>query len=156
MASEAIKLASRKVIEFMEQRLSLAEHARNLYQATVEPGVQREDLQDPSFWAHVSKKFEPGTMIEVVPDDFGFFCKLFVVDCGSNWASVKELQYVDMTLCDIRRGDDISDGFEVAFKGSHVKWCVIRKEDKAIIKKEMGSESEAIKAMNQHVAVITR
>lgn len=148
--------AAKKIIEFLPHRLALAEHARMLYQATVEPNVTREDLQNPKFWEHVSRRFEPGTRLEVMTDDMQYFCELIVLDCGANWAAVKEMRYIDFAQLKIVKGDDVASGFEVAFKGPHLKWAVIRKEDNAVIKDGYKSEAEATKVMNQHVAVISR
>lgn len=142
------------VVEFYSNRLTLAETIRNVFQATVEPTISREDLRDPKFWCHVAKQFQPYTRIEVVTDDGQYFCELIVLSSGNNWAKVQELRYIELgsKVADV---DESRSEYEVAWKGPVRKHAIIRKADGEIIKEGFVQKDEADMAMRAYIKAIT-
>lgn len=143
-----------KKSEFYQHRFPLAETARNIFQATVEPDISREDLLEPEFWKHVSKSLRPYSRIEVVTDDGRFFAELLVLNAGDNWASVQELRYIELGLTDAIKQASAMDKFEVNWKGPHRKFAVSRKSDNEVIKDRMETKEEAFRFLSEHVKVI--
>jgi hypothetical protein len=153
-------MAEKKVVrlipDLLDSRVMLAEGLRNIYQATVDPSVQREDLLNPKMWKHVARKFQPYTRIEVVTDDGQYYCELLVTSCGNNWASVKELSYTDLRQSEIVAESSVMNEYVVLWKGPVLKFAVIRKSDGESIKSGMGSKEEANRYFDEYIRTISR
>jgi hypothetical protein len=113
-------------------RIQLAEHMRNIWYVTSEHGTPLETLLDPKYWAHVSAKFKPRDRIEVDSEDGSYFIELMVMDAGRLYAKVEVLRKHEFKPVEVSAGHD--DDFEVKWGGRHVKWRVIRKKDRAVLK----------------------
>lgn len=144
--------AATNIVEFMPHRMALAETARNIYQITVDVSVQREHLKDPKFWKHVSTQFRPYTRLEVVSDDSRFFCELLVLNAGKNWATVKELRYVDLGSTETPK--DLPPDFYPKWRGPHLKWCAMRQSDNEPIREGFQSQAEAETFIREYVKAI--
>lgn len=139
-----------------ENRMQLTESIVHDYFFTVEEGVTLDDLLRASYWAHVAKKFRPFTKLRVTTDDAKYYAELIVVTAGSNWAVVREIVYEELesTLQEVPEIQDKSQLFTVEFKGPKNLWCIIRKEDSAMIKKEIVSKEAAYSALAEYVRAI--
>lgn len=149
--SEAVKKED-NVVEFMPHRMSVADNARNIYQVTVDPSVERKHLTDPKFWKHVAPSFQPYTRLEVVTDDSRFFCELLVLNAGKNWATVKELRYVD--LGDVEAIKELPPDFYPKWRGPVLRWCAMRASDNEPLKEGMQTQEEAISFIKEYSKAI--
>lgn len=140
--------------DFQPTRLKLAEHMRVIYHATVEPSVKREDLVKSEFWKHVAPKLQPYTRIEVVTDDGQYYVELMVLASGRNWATVKEINFVDLSGQD-KITDTHQDDFFVKHNGPHDKWCIFRRSDNEKIQSKM-EKDQANTALVEYLKVISK
>lgn len=159
--SEAVKikeLEKEQAPSIFENRLQLTESIVHDYFVTVEEKVTREDINRVDFWAHVAKKFRPFTKLRVTTDDAKFYAELLVVTSGSNWAAVRELCYHDLqkTLDAVPDYENKSTEYEVAWKGPTHKFCIIRKSDSAMIKKELPSRDAANTTLTEYIRAIAK
>ncbi|MGD9381878.1 MAG: hypothetical protein PVI03_05480 [Candidatus Thorarchaeota archaeon] len=126
-------------------RMKSGEFVRTLWVATVEQGVTKKDIMEPSFWSHVAAQFRPYDRIEVRVDDGLFFSELLVLACDRTWAKVFELNHYQLTNSDVSmtQAETEMAEFEIKWKGPVNKFCVIRKSDDQVIKKELESKDLA-------------
>lgn len=122
-------------------KFALAESKNHLWHAIVEFGTRREDVLKPEFWAYVAVKFIPRDQIDVFAEDGTFYSRLLVVRCDRTWASVTELQFVDLTKVK-SVADQVSGDYNVRFLGPK-GWSVIRKVDNAVLQDKLHSEENA-------------
>lgn len=125
---------------FQAYRFSESSFVTTTFRFEPEAGTTRKSLLDPAEWANVSARLKAKDIIEVVPEDLGFYARLIVVEAAPTFARVKEIEF--------RQLDDethavTDDNFEVAFKGPVLKWCVIRKQDGALVFERLPSREAA-------------
>lgn len=123
-----------------------ASYFRNVWCATVEHGVEPEDLFAPEFWAHVAGNLKPGDRIEVMPDSREWYAELMVMDAGKLYARVKPMRLVMFT--EAAKTSDAD--FSVVWKGPAAKWCVVRTADSAIMYRDMSSKDAAEAKLAEH------
>lgn len=129
-------------------RLHLAEHRRNIFDVVPEHGTPFEELLKDGYWAHVSVKMKPGDHIEVRAEDGSYYAELMVQDAGKLYAKVAKLVYVELDAVDVKEGGLMVEGFQVAWKGPQLKWCVLRGKDRL---KDGMDKASAVQWMNSHV-----
>ncbi|MHB0965502.1 MAG: hypothetical protein ACYC36_03520 [Bellilinea sp.] len=120
-------------------RIAGAEYSRHDWVVTVEQGTTKKEILNPMFWSHISPQLSPYDRIELRIDDGIFFAELLVTACERTWAKVHVLHWHNMTTADVAesQADEVipapGKGYEVAWKGPHKKFCVIRKADQEIV-----------------------
>lgn len=134
-------------------RMKEGSYERTLWVATVEQGVTRKDILMPEFWSHVASQLRPYDRLEVRVDDGTYFSELLVLSCDRTWAKLKELSYHSLTTQDVSQTQAEMAKFEVKWNGPSNKFVVIRKSDKAIIKKHM-EKDEAVTFLNGYLETI--
>lgn len=155
-AAEKLKDDEFKVVELMNSRVQPAETMRNVFQVCVEPNTPKEALKEPSYWKHVASRLEPYTRLEVVTDDNEYYAEFLVLDSGSNWALVKELLFIELNDKQIIQEAEKQIAFEIAYKGPHRKFAVLRKEDGEIIKDGFQKKEQAATFLQEYVKVINK
>ena len=121
-------------------KLQDAPVARNVFVATPAAGTRIEDMLKPEYWAHVSRMLHVSDRIEAVPEDGEFFAEFFVCDAGLNRASVVLLRKHNL------QGEQlpvVASDYEVKWKGQSIKHVVYRISDKAVVKDNFQSKTEA-------------
>ena len=132
-------------------RIKQAEYERTVYVVTVEMGTTKEDLEAPSFWAHFAAKFRPWDRLEVRCDDGSFYAEYLVLACDRVWAKVHRLSHVTLTTSDISQTQAaLQDGLEVKYRGPHLKFGVVRKQDGAVLKEGMQTKQEADQYLSEY------
>lgn len=137
--------------------LKRAEVVRPFYRIVIEDlETTREDVLNPQYWAHCSEAFNRDThvfpIIELIWQDSSKFMQVMVVSSGTNFAKVKEIQFIDLA------GDEVDDGeyteenpdFKVEYRGG-AKWSVIRTADKVVLVDKLTSRVEADKWLDDHL-----
>jgi hypothetical protein len=141
--------------QLASERFKLAEHERNIHSITVEEGITRAQIIDPAFLAHVAAKLRPYDRVEVRCDDGALFATLLVLQAERTWARVHVLEWHNLTTRDVsltqtgETDQPVAAGpapnkeqeYEIAYKGPHKKWSVIRLTDGAYMRE--GEESKA-------------
>jgi hypothetical protein len=132
------------VPQLQPNRFKLAEYERTVHVATVEAyeGDVRKLLSNPNFWANAAQKLKPYDKIEVRDDTGSFYAEFLVLQVGRGWAKVFELSYVEL---ETKVDNKIDDPYEIVWKGPHLKFCVIRKQDGERIHDSFKDKGDAIR-----------
>lgn len=137
--------------QLASNRLHFAEHRRNIFDVVPEHGTPFEELLKDGYWAHVSAKMKPGDHIEVRAEDGSYYAELIVQDAGRLYAKVAQLTFVKLDSVQVTEGGLTSEGYEVAWKGPQLKWCVLRGKDRL---KEGMDKGSAIQWMQNHAKAV--
>ena len=132
----------------LESQLVLAEFARNEWHVTPEAGVTVEDMLKPEYWSHVTKKLQPGTLIQATAHDGSWHARFFV-------RSVKDLVVSIALLQKHEFGSDEAldeDQYEFKWAGPTAKFRIIRHVDKAVMVEGMESKDECAAWLKNPVA----
>jgi hypothetical protein len=138
-AAPVAKLATRYQIP--SKRVSLAEQVQNRYAAVIESGRKYEDVFEPAFWAHVAERLKVGDVIEVRNDEQTYFAMLYVRDCDRLWARVDEIVKRDFEQS---KSENTIEGISVEHKGPHLKFCVYRNTDRAMLQSGFATRVDAL------------
>ena len=126
--------------------VTLAEHKRNIWYATAEHGITKDDILNPSYWGHVANRLRPKDRIEIQNEDDSFFAELLVISSDKTWAKVVLLKYVDLnqsaTEITKDQADQVTSAYAVIWRGPK-KYSVVRKSDRAVMQEGMHSKEDA-------------
>lgn len=130
-------------------------HTNMVWSLTVVAGTTIEQVLEPAFLANVASNLTPYDRINVNVDTGEWYAQFLVVSCGRVWAKLVPLVVLDLTTKD----DDQLEGeafekFIVQYRGPHLKFCVVRKEDKEPIKEKCQSKAEANAWLSQYVLTL--
>ena len=125
----------------LQNRIRLAEYDRLIYSVTPEPGVPIEEILKPEYWAHVAKQFQPGTRLEVTPEDRSWFAELYVRSNTNNSVSVAVLRHIKFDSAPKPAADN-GEPYEIKHRGG-AGWSVIRKSDKVPVFEKGQSKLDA-------------
>jgi hypothetical protein len=125
----------------------------NTHGITVPAGTTLEDVLAPEYWALVAPSLRVGDWIRVLTDDSAWEALLTVRQVSgpgagrqNNRALIAELEFwtFDEPLSDTATRPTTH---RVEYKGTHLKWCVVRASDGEVVKEGCGTEDEARAAM---------
>jgi hypothetical protein len=131
-------------------RMQVGDFVRQVVCVTVEVGTRPEWLLDPKFWAHVANKVRPYDRIEARCDDGEFFAEYLVLQRGPQWLKVKQLSMHKLGADVVEDGVNLTH--DVMFLGPKLKWCVVRKSDKARVQEGIEDKAEAFAAAHRFSA----
>lgn len=132
-------------------RFKSAEYVANIWAITVEEGVTLKDIQSEDFFAHVAQQLKPYDKILVRTDDGAFYAELLVVRTGKTWAFTEVLVNKELSAKVPEKSP--SDDYQVAYKGPHRKWCIIRTKDKALVHEGEDSKESAYRWLAEYLQV---
>jgi hypothetical protein len=128
-------------------RVTLDEYVNQNWTVTVEAGTTIEDILKPEFFSNISSKMRPYDHMRVRTDAGEWYGEFLVLSCGRVWAKLAPIFTMDLTSKDIELTQaGVADGmeqYEVAFRGPHLKFCIIRKSDRESIKEQLQTKAEA-------------
>lgn len=130
--------------------IGLADAKRRDFVLDVPEGHTREDLLDPSYWAHVAQEFVPFDRIEARAETGEWFSDLVVVSAGRTFVIVRELAFHNLNPKDTPV-PQTEVRHTVQWKGPK-KFCVIRLSDRAIISDGHHTRQDADTALVQYEA----
>ena len=139
-------------------RFKSAELMRMIYTAVPEHGTEFEEILKPEYWAHVGHTMQPGSRIEVMPEDGSYFAELLVRDCRRLWASVALLRKVDFhdnEQIASQSAGGVSYSFQ--WRGPHAKHAVIRTApagNKDVMKEGFATRDQASVWLATHLSDI--
>ena len=142
-----IKKVERELI-VNPSRFDLAEQFSTSFVVVAEVGTTRKDVLKPCFLAHCAHKLSMYDKIEVRIDDDSWIMFAFVREAGRNWALLEELKFIKLDGESMKVPE--SHLYEVKFKGSYLKHCVIRKADGEILVQQISKKAEAEKWMEDY------
>jgi hypothetical protein len=129
-------------MKLLPNQMKEATYTRTVFAAAPAAGTTKEDIANNEYWTHVARKIQPGTIIEVLPEDLAFFATLIVLWVGQNAVKVKLLSFIELG-----DGEDDAERDETTFKvawRNGKNWCVTRIADGAIIKDSLPSKKDAL------------
>jgi hypothetical protein len=125
------------------KRFAPAEEVRVIWRATLDSNQTLEDVMRPDFWSHcVGRRPKVGDLIEIVCDTQAFSATLYVRDVGPQWLSA--VFWSEPKTHETIKPMEGLGGFVVDFKGPHLKFCVVRVSDKAVLKDKCATQAEAL------------
>lgn len=127
-----------------------AEYERTPWRVKVPEGISPEVLMQPNYWAHVAGRFRPMALIEAYAENGSWYAEFIVVDCASTWAKLA-LKFPVVQLHQEVATDDVPDGYDIAWKGPMLKWCVIRKTDNQRIYEKAADKAAALVQLSAHM-----
>jgi hypothetical protein len=125
-------------------RMGLVEYLRQDWVVTAEPGTEIADLKRSDYWAHMAARMMVYDRVEVRAEDGSWIVELVVTDKGSNWAKTRILQEYALDANEIPQ--PLGSLHSIVWKGPHLKFCILRNNDSALVKQGMLKE-EAIAAL---------
>lgn len=141
MVSQADPAAERKIVPAEPNRFQGAEFKRNQFVLDAPDGARPDDLKDPAFWAHLGERLTPWAEIMVRAADGLWFSRVIVMESGRNYARVYVENTHYLTTADVAMSRaEANSPYEVAYRGPHNQWSVIRKADRQVVHE--GSQTE--------------
>lgn len=139
-------------VQLSPSGLGQAEYVRVVWAATAAYGVTREQIEDPSYWAHVAAKLKPKARIEVTAEDDSFYAEYLVTSCDKTWAKVACLKFIDLTNTEVTKEqvEGITANYSVEFRGPK-KWSVLRKSDRSVLQEGLHSREDGNKWLSVHL-----
>lgn len=130
-----------------------AQHGWAEFTVLVDSHVPRETLTDHRLWAHVAAKLRTTAEIRVVARDCSWRALMFVQFADGRSVRMQELEYhrFDENV----EIDNPESEFFVEHRGTD-NWCFIRRSDGSVIKKNMPSQSAAIREMDDYARALSR
>lgn len=125
----------------MPARMKLQEHVQRNFVVVVENGVTRDDLLRTDFWSLTAIELRQGDRLIVYPDDMSFYAEHLVIARDRTWAKMVELSFKDLSKSVVSVKP--TDEYQVVYKGTHLKHCVVRKSDGSLLAQEMQTKDEA-------------
>jgi len=138
----------------MPERMGLAEDKRHDWVFDLPVGLKIEDVLEPSYWAHLASQMDPLDHIEVRAEDGSWVAYLVVAYCERNYAKVKLDRLVKLE--DDQEAPITSIKHKVEWKGPHMKFCVIRLSDSAVLQQGMRDKAMANQWMVEHEKTLSR
>lgn len=140
--------AKKSIPVLMPERIGLSEDKRHDWVVDLPMTVTLEEALEPSFWAHVSAQMEPLDHIEVRSEDGSWVAFLIVSFCERNYAKVVLDRQVK--LDDNQEVPLATVKHKVEWKGPHLRFCVIRIADAALLQQGMRDKQAAYQWMTEH------
>ena len=133
-------------------RLKVGEHARISWDVVVPVEVEIADLEDKNFWSLHAERFTDSVdEVRVIRDDMAWVAYCIVLRHSRNWAQLKVLHFYELGDVEPRKE---SDTYSIEWKGPHNKWCVLRKSDGDVVKKQLQTREDAHTWMTEHEKVV--
>lgn len=131
------------LVKIAESDRKLAEASFNRHFITVPPGTPQDALLNPLSYAHIARYLGEMDELIVVPNDASFYARLLVLFADRQQAKVVVLDWHDLTHKSVE-AEDIASNYEVRhIPNREVRWCVVRKADKARLVQGLASKEEA-------------
>ena len=130
-------------------RITEAVHQRNHWFADIPAGVTMETIMRPDYWAHHAQFLRPLDQIEAFCED-GSWEALFRV----MFVSVAEVKLSIIYSVEHDSSDEeevASDLHEIKWKGPALKFCVVHKGTKEVIKDHLYPKQEAMAYLRKHL-----
>ena len=139
-------------------QLQEASSVRYVWHAAPPLGTKLEDILNPEYWGHVTKRLAPRARIEVTPEGNEWFAELFVTSVTPNvGATVKLLRHHNL-VGDVKAPETKAeavtseDPYYIKFRGPTNRWCVLRTTDHSVVKDGLTKDEAATEAENLKLA----
>ncbi len=155
-ASEVVDIADaprEQVPDLPARRMVPAEGRFMVWDATLDHGTTREDLERTSFWKHNTTRVKPFDEIRAICEDGSFVAYLIVQAIGPKDMKVHVREFVEMDKID-PNALAIPQGYKVDWGGRIAMWRARQGSD--VLKEGFQTESEARRWLGSHLQVMNR
>lgn len=136
-------------------RFHEAEHVNRVWSITVDSNTSLAEVLKPAFLANVAHQLRPYDHLQVSVDTGEWYAELLVVSCGRVWAKLVPLVNLDLTSKDADQLEgEAFEKFIVQYRGPHLKFCIVRREDKEPIKEMIQTKAEANAWLESYVLTL--
>jgi hypothetical protein len=135
----------------MPHRGQLARAERNVWRYFPEPNHTKEQIMAPAYWAHVSRRHRVGDKIEALWEDGSAYAELLIIACDKDYTKTVLLTFLDITGGSAAKADG---QFDVQWKGSVKKHCIVRLSDGAVIQEGLQTKVDAEAWLEQNRATL--
>lgn len=142
-AAPAKDAKPRKVPELQADRVTLSEHRHQNWFAHIPHGTEVANLEEPSYWAHMSHQLKQLDLIECIWEDNSREATLRVLGSGHGWVKVSVLSSKEYPRFSPEKLNTILPGHKVQYVNNFVKWVVLREADNRRLKEGCDTEAEA-------------
>ena len=133
------------------------QYVNTRHDAVVEVGTTPDDIIDPSFWSAVAYKVKVHDEIRVRCEDGSWIAYLLVTGCGKNYVEVVVEGSINLEKIDPEKQAVVdAAGFELLYRGIHLKWCVKRLSDGAVIHEKEPNKAAAAAWLTEHMKATRR
>lgn len=144
------------------QRLELAEQKRRTWSYVALAGDTLEDMCKPGFFATLAAKLMRYDLIEVTSDEDSFFALILVLDAtpgiGVRVQPLFNFKFENLSSMGARgsapRTVGELAGVHVAWKGPHLKWCVMN--GATVLTDRHDTETLALGWMASHMRAVNK
>jgi hypothetical protein len=117
--------------------------------AVVPPGTTIEDILEPSYWVNHAARLKPGSIIEIMSEDYTLDCELRVLETGPTYAKVRLLrQFIEPAAVKKAVAPEVADEVKHEYANKIDRWRVVHRGE--VIKAGFGTEAEAMKAAEEY------
>jgi len=153
-AEQTDQEAPKRAVTLDSNRLREAEHERLVYRCYPPKEHTIEDLKRPAYWASVTPKLRPWEKIEVCAEDGLWYAELLVTAVERSVAVVHVLKYDELSSVDVGLST-LAGASKYEIKHTPgLKWHVIRKLDRHIVKDGLARREDAEFALQEHLKTI--
>jgi hypothetical protein len=135
------------------ERFESAQAKRNVWDVVATHGTKIEDVLDPRYWTNIGPQLRQWDHIEIRCEDGSWYAEVIVEDRGPRHAKVAVLNYVQLAVAD-PEGPSLPPGYQIAYKGPHIQWAVIR--DGHMLREKFSSYGMANSWLNDHLRAVIR
>lgn len=132
-----------------EAEFSLTESVQMMITVTPPVGTKREEMLEPIFWSHVARRMKPMTEIRAMPRDGAWYGIYLVIYADHLQAKLKEIGFWDLDT--LSEPESETDEYDVKWISPPVRFGVIRKSDKSVIKDKFQTKEQAYAWKNQNL-----
>ena len=124
----------------------------NTHGITVPAGTPFEEVLQPDYWALVAPSLLNGDWIRVLTDD-GTYEALITVRAVSGPGAGRQNNRAIVARLSFWTFEPVADPsvrpmtHRVEYKGTHLRWCIVRSSDNEAVKDGFGTEDEARSAL---------
>lgn len=135
-------------------RFGLADEHRNVWRCNAKIGTSPDQVLDASFFEHIARHLSRGDVLEIMPDDMAWEVNVRVLDCGHNWAIVRERFRVEYGTVDPDAQQKLASDYDIKWAGNTDKFAVKYKGE--ILKKGFATEDLARRFASNHAQALKR
>ena len=120
-------------------QLQTQEIGRNVWIASPEAGVTKDDMLNPVYWGHVARKLRRNDKITALAADATWYAEFVVRASNALEALVGLTSFVEFDKVEAVNADE----YEIAWKGPAAKWRITRLADRVVMKDGFSSKEGA-------------
>lgn len=134
-----------------------ASYAGAEYRVTPKTNETIEDITTPLYWANVASILKTYDEVTAIWEDGSKMAKLLVLSTAPLSATMFVLSMHNLredrkkavvepkkeTVAEVKKEESVNVGLDVVHRGTIKKWCVVRKQDKAMLKEGFDLKTDA-------------